>query len=65
MTVTVVEVSPSVLTARMRVPFHFGNVAVTRSVHVLLEVAVAIDGGRETGVSMGGCIPAGSSRIPT
>ena len=57
MTVTVVDASPSVLTARMRVPFHFGSVAVTRSVHVLLELVVKIDGGRETGVAMGGLHP--------
>jgi len=57
MTVTVIDASPSVLTARMRVPFHFGSVALSRSVHVLLELEVAIDGGRETGVSMGGLHP--------
>jgi L-alanine-DL-glutamate epimerase-like enolase superfamily enzyme len=57
MTVTVADVTPSVLTARMRFPFHFGSVAVDRSVHVLVELDVEIDGGRETGVAMGGLHP--------
>lgn len=57
MTVTVTDAAPSVLTGRLRVPFHFGDVAVTRSVHVLLELVVEIDGGRETGVAMGGLHP--------
>jgi hypothetical protein len=57
MTTTGIEASPSVLTARMRFPFRFGGVAVSRSVHVLLELDVRIDGARETGVAMGGLHP--------
>jgi hypothetical protein len=54
MTVSIIEASPSVLTARMRFPFHFGSVAVSRSVHLRLELEAEIDGARETGVAIGG-----------
>ena len=57
MTVSVIDVSPSILTARMRFPFHFGSVAIDRSVHLFLELDVEIDGARETGVAMGGLHP--------
>ncbi|PSP76270.1 hypothetical protein BRC86_01745 [Halobacteriales archaeon QS_3_64_16] len=57
MTISVIDASPSILTARMRFPFHFGSVTVSRSVHLLLELEVEIDGARETGVAMGGLYP--------
>lgn len=57
MRIEVADVSAHVAVLELRMPFHFGNVAVTEIPHVFLEAEVAVDESTRSGISMGGLIP--------
>ncbi|MEY7850937.1 hypothetical protein AB7C87_17255 [Natrarchaeobius sp. A-rgal3] len=57
MSLTVTSAEYRVVEPEMRMPFHFGNVAMTECPHVLLRLTVEFEDGTEQGTSMGGLLP--------
>ena len=57
MSLSVTDTTFRVVELETRMPFHFGNVAVTEIPKVFLRLEVEIDGERQRGTSMGGLIP--------
>ena len=57
MSVSVTSVTYRVAELEMRMPFHFGNVAVSECPHVFVELTVEFEERRQSGTSMGGLIP--------
>jgi hypothetical protein len=57
MTISVRETGLRVFDLRTRMPFHFGNVAVTEIPRVFLRIEAEIDGAAQQGTAMGGLVP--------